>query len=253
MNLAYGDCSIIATIQVQAAAPTALLIGTDLLSPLGFQFRQQREGIWEDLLSRSVEGAVSSPESKEGEEKHHLVTTEDRPTVRNLQAIRLPPRHAKFVKVQVDDNRGFPMSLFSPADASVMEKQLQIQESVVDLGGTDSIVIMVENHSCEPVILQAGDALGTVEEVKPAIDERTGKDETGRSGQSRSDTCSRRGDTCYNLNGESPILDGNPENRSHKFDRGPTKAGRAIGGGLPRCVCTQPIGVGLHKRNLTQH
>ena len=182
VNLAYGDHSVVATIQVQAAAPTALLIGTDLLSPLGFQFRQQMEGTWEDLLGRSVEGAVSSPESKAGEEKHHLATTEDRPTVRNLQAIRLPPRHAKFVKVQVDDNRGFPMSLFSPADASVMEKQLQIQESVVDLGGTDSFVIMVENHSCEPVILQAGDALGT-EEVKPAIDERKGKDETPQDDQ----------------------------------------------------------------------
>ena len=62
-------------------------------------------------------------------------------------------------------------------DVSIREKQLQIKESVVDVGSENSFVLLVENHGCEPVVLQAGDALGTLEEVEMVIDESRRKDE----------------------------------------------------------------------------
>lgn len=60
----------------------------------------------------------------------------------------------------------YPLHPFFPPDPVVrMDESLQIQESVVEPDRENHFVILVENHTCTPVTLNGGDALGTLHEV----------------------------------------------------------------------------------------
>ena len=48
-----------------------------------------------------------------------------------------------------------------------VDRRVQISEALVELDHSSSFVLLVENHSSNPVKLQDGDVLGTLEELQP--------------------------------------------------------------------------------------
>ena len=157
--------SVTATVQVQVAAPVPLLIGTDVLPQLGFQFLQKDHHECQDLLQSDSDPSGPEPPTKQHSEGGTGVLAEQDATVRLLQATRLPPRHAKLVRVHASCSHVPSTSLFSPDPVVRRDESLQIQESVVEPDGENHFVILVENHTCTPVTLNGGDALGTLHEV----------------------------------------------------------------------------------------
>ena len=160
MNLVCGSHSIVATVQVQAAAPTALLIGTDVLPQLGFRFLQDNCTGSQDLLQGNRDDQACT---KEGETMAESPPSDKEydATVRLLHATRIPPRHAKLVRVQAQGNCKPTVSLFSP-DCGHKPQQ---PEYVVQLDDNSSFVFLLENHTCWPISFSQGDILGTLQDV----------------------------------------------------------------------------------------
>ena len=166
VNLTCGSHSFLATVQVQAAAPAALLIGTDVLPHLGFQLLQKDDTACQDLLQdrkSSNRGTQVQPQEVEIDSS----VEEPETTVRLLQATRLPPRHAKLVRLYAQGDHVSPVSLFLPGS----HESVQIQESVVELDNESSFIALVENHTCWPVSFDEGDVLGTLQEAHFPDDE----------------------------------------------------------------------------------
>ena len=155
-----------ATVQVHVAAPVPLLIRTDVLPQLGFQFLQKDRHECQNLLKLDRDPSDPGPSTKQHSEGGTRVLAEQDATVRLLQATRLPPRHAKLVRVHTSCSQVPSTSLFSPDPVVRMDESLQIQESVVEPDSENHFVILVENHTCAPVTLNEGDALGTLHGVQ---------------------------------------------------------------------------------------
>ena len=155
---------------MQAAAPTPLLIGTDLLPCLGFQLLQRNCGKPRDLLQEKDINNTDAQAEERGKDSHQVLD-EKEATVHLLQPTRLPPRHAKLVKVQVQGGDEWPMSLFVPGESMGPDKQLQVQESMVEPDGDQHFIVLMENHTTEPKVLHQGEILGILQEVKFPIQE----------------------------------------------------------------------------------
>ena len=94
VSLKRGDHAVEATIMVQKDPPEDLLVGTDLLSQLGYTFQQlEKDGGVRDLLKG--EQAVGLPEVPMSE-----LPFSTSGTVHLLQAVKLPPRNARVVRVE---------------------------------------------------------------------------------------------------------------------------------------------------------
>ena len=87
-----------AVVQVQKDAPTQLLIGTDFLSKFGFIFLCSEPENEDNLLESSDSGGSSSSEE----------------AVCLLRAVRLPGRHAKFVRATAPN--GYSLACFDPSE-----------------------------------------------------------------------------------------------------------------------------------------
>ena len=94
VSLKRGDHAVEATIMVQKDPPEDLLVGTDLLSQLGYTFQQlEKDGGVCDLLKG--EQAVGLPDVPMSE-----LPFSTSGTVHLLQAVKLPPRNARVVRVE---------------------------------------------------------------------------------------------------------------------------------------------------------
>ena len=107
-TLVRSGHEVTATVQVQKGAPTKLLIGTDLLSQLGFLFvKTELEGGDLDLLAECTDPETDEVELAEEELAGHPDSergTEEElesGTVRLLQATRLPGQHGRVVNAKV--------------------------------------------------------------------------------------------------------------------------------------------------------
>ena len=69
-----------------------LLLGTDLMSSLGFSLQAKgTDGTTHDLLDSSPSHQPEDQESLSKDEEWN-------PTVRQIQAVKLPPRHKRLVR-----------------------------------------------------------------------------------------------------------------------------------------------------------
>ena len=135
-------------VQVQKDAPVQLLIGTDLLSKLGFIFLcSEPENEDKDLLESWDSGSSGSSEE----------------AVCLLRAVRLPERHAKFIRATAPN--GYSLACFDPSEG-LYKQGLLLPEAVVKLDGEGCVMIVMENHWYEPVVLKESYVLGELQDVK---------------------------------------------------------------------------------------
>ena len=95
------------------------------------------------------------------------------PTIRLLQALCLPARHAKIVKFKTEiDGENSDRSLpFEPAQEELVEYKLQMESSVVNpqTNGTDrgcTVGIVIGNPNVHPVFLPANQLIGHLQPAR---------------------------------------------------------------------------------------
>ena len=159
-------------------APVKLLIGTDLLSKLGYLFVQASQtGNDNDMLNdtvlvsdnkrdvvpqetrQNVEGTgevkSSSLESGAtiGGSSQNIEDSSRSGTVCLIQATRIPARHQKLVRAEV---KGVSfgqqnVTLFEPNMDKLEDSFLSAPEALICLDTSNNCTLVLENHGCEPV------------------------------------------------------------------------------------------------------
>ena len=158
VKLSRGAYCCLATMLVQKGTQLKVLLGTDLLPKIGFSFVGNGEPT--DLLT----GLGYKPE-EESDSNVETVVSSVRVTVCLLHAVKVPGRHGRLVKVQVDNINnweGKPM-LFSPQQHKEEWAGIVAASCVT---GKDSLILTVENHNLYPITLPAGEVMGEMEEVE---------------------------------------------------------------------------------------
>ena len=162
-----------AWVQVQANAPVQLLLGTDLQPTLEVQLMVVgTNGDAHDLLndahdllnpSRSVLQATQKIDTP-AMDVLPFPAEEEQPSVCLLQAVKLPPRQMKLVRVRhcgkVDT---MSEALFQPDAEFLNMTGLDMEDAMVSLRG--EITLVVSNPRNVPVRLEEGQLLGQVQPV----------------------------------------------------------------------------------------
>ena len=195
-RVSRGSYSTEAVLQVQKGAPVKVLLGTDLQPHLGFMFIQLNgEDCGVNLLplENSTDRGVVTLEvgvpttanetdqsviagdpcqpmtvgESEGSatvrESEGSATVSSSATVCLLHATRVPSRHSKLVRAQIRSSQEVKsLALFEPA-GTLSEKGLSMTDAAVEPRPDQSLTLLVENESCQPVWLKKGQVLGQVE------------------------------------------------------------------------------------------
>ena len=155
-----------AWVQVQANAPVQLLLGTDLQPALGVQLMVVgTNGDAHDLLnpSRSALQATQKIDPL-AMDVLPFPAEEEQPSVCLLQAVKLPPRQMKLVRVRhcgkVDT---MSEALFQPDAGFLNMTGLDMEDAMVSLRG--EVTLVVSNPQNVPVRLEEGQLLGQVQPV----------------------------------------------------------------------------------------
>ena len=152
-----------AVVLVQNQAPEDLLLGTDLQPYLGFQLLQKGTGEPAMELLPDPEGDTltrgnSRPDKQDNQDPSP-------PVVHLLQAVRLPARHARIVRVRVDPPSCADVHLFVPPQDSLPELGWEAEEGLVELKPDHTTTLVLRNPSSVTMHLCGGEVLG---ELQPA-------------------------------------------------------------------------------------
>ena len=178
VTLARTGHHVRAKVQVQRDAPAELLIGTDLLSELGFLLvRAEVDGKDVDML-QGHQQPVTPGRPGRGEippEKDSVSGAAG--TVCLLQATKLPGRHSKLVRAEVRGSERQHLSYFEP-DLGLGVSGREMSDAAVEVDGNNCVVVVLENHGYAPVELEGGRVLGEIQEVElcEVVDSELGKE-----------------------------------------------------------------------------
>ena len=181
VTLKLGNKECCATILVQKGATLDLLLGTDLLTHLGFsvfQSRDKEEAI--DLLNsdgqqRKLDTPKLDQEAStvnQGLEQQLgkvavPVNTQHRAEVKLLKAVRVPGRHGKIVTGRAIANwTSEEKELLLDPCVQGEDHEVIATESLVNVDQLDRVSVLVENHGVYPVTLEEGTTLGLLQPVK---------------------------------------------------------------------------------------
>ena len=83
-------------------------------------------------------------------------------TVHLIQATKLPARHRKMIRTQVAgaSSEDYELILFEPNLSELEEKCLLAPEILTSITTDNNTVLVLENHGCEPIYLEAGQNVG---------------------------------------------------------------------------------------------
>ena len=154
VTLACGEYRLRAAVMVQDAGPQPLLLGTDVLERLGFSL---------------VHG---------GERKVNHVTNSGVHSVRLLHSTRLPPRHAKLLKVQVEHAQdvGTVMVEAHSEKGALSTEGLWVEPAVVEPDADGYVNLIVLNEGMVPVYLEEKQLLAKAEPVLVESEHDTGEE-----------------------------------------------------------------------------
>ena len=179
VKVSRGNHTCEATVLVQKHAPLDLLVGTDLLSSLGFRFLQigeanrardlLQETEWDVIPATSGEQPTGPDPPVPGCNKKG--TTE----VRLLTAVRLPARHGRPIRAKVTDVAvDGTIALFESKD-DLGKNGVVAEDAAVELGTDSCVTLVVHNHTLETVHLPAGHIMGWLQSAEllpiPDMDE----------------------------------------------------------------------------------
>ena len=156
-------------LQVQKEAPVSLLLGTDVLPQLGFALIQTSKDQSVDLLGNSSDMSRDPPPgcSVVSQTSTNPTPATDNPltpktTVRLIQATRLPARHSKLIRADVEGpEMTSSMLLFQPELDTLSGRGLSMADAVVECARR--VTLLVTNHGCESVHLEEGEVIGKME------------------------------------------------------------------------------------------
>ena len=85
-------------------------------------------------------------------------------TVHLIQATKLPARHRKMVKTQVAgvSYEDCKLVIFEPNVCGMEEGCILMPEALTSVDINKKVVLVLENHVCEPIYLEAGQMLGWI-------------------------------------------------------------------------------------------
>ena len=149
-----------------------MLLGTDVLSQLGFALTEAKENHSTNLLCiGSVERNYSGdPDPSERAQENGETTprqtgnvnsTTAGAVVKLIRAICLPAGHSKLVRAAVDSAvvQG-ETCLFEPRLQALGRKGLAIADALVGVGDGGEVALVISNPSTVPVMLEEGDFVG---------------------------------------------------------------------------------------------
>ena len=181
-------------LQVQKEAPVSLLLGTDVLPQLGFALIQTSKDQSVDLLGNSSDKSRDPPPgcSVVSQTSTNPTPATDNPltpkaTVRLIQAIRLPARHSKLIRADVEGpEMTSSMLLFQPELDTLSGRGLSMADAVVECARR--VTLLVTNHGCEPVHLEEGEVIGKMEAATLVENPPDREPPAGTTGDARSNT-----------------------------------------------------------------
>ena len=183
VDINRGSYQCRATILVQKGSTIELLLGTDLLTKLGFDLvKTSQEGKLTSLLS-NFEYTQSEkkserkdlltpspvrlpPESKtSGDREGKLLEVDNHyVTVKLLQAVKIPARHSKLVRAQAKNSEVNHPVLFEEKKGE--NKNLSMTMCVTEVDKDKKLVVAIENYGLQPVVLEEGFEIGHLEPIQ---------------------------------------------------------------------------------------
>lgn len=174
---------------VKRDAPVDLLLSTDVLPQLGFAMVQKNEDEVEDLLSHQPESshkldrATPNPQTT-SQTTLAAASALTNPTstggcamVRLIRAAKLPGRHSKLVRAEVEGLETIASTLlFQPELDILSARGLGMADAVVEQG--QEVTVLITNFGAEPVHLEGGEVIGKAEPatlMEPNPDEAMNK------------------------------------------------------------------------------
>jgi len=175
VEVSRGEHSCRTTVLVQKGVPQDFLVGTDLLGRLGFCVLQpSAEGRMVDLLGSGdwkLSAAVSSPVEATVSSEPDTLKKVTAATVSLLRSVRIPARHSRLAQVETTGDISKELVMFNPEFGSNNE---DLQASgvlpamcVTQVSDNNQLVLHIVNYGYQPVELEKGQVLGTLECVDP--------------------------------------------------------------------------------------
>ena len=169
-------------VQVQKGAAEDLLLGTDVLSRLGFSLvNTPKNGHPKDLLQGGGEQPSTKHRStrteceansllqlpaEDGDASPPVVSAPPNTTatVRLIHAARIPAQHYKLVHVTIDSPKpGLGTCLFEPEIPTLGQQGISAADALVELNPKQNkATLVLANHGVEPVLLDEDEILGTL-------------------------------------------------------------------------------------------
>ena len=166
VKLERGGYSCTAVVLLQKNPPHDLLIGTDLLPLLGFQFIQKtvNSKIAVDMFSHK-ECNVGEVKEKVGESpKQDLVNSSLE--VKLISAVRVPAQHEKLIKAKVcKKSLDGKVAVFEMDSNFAKDSCVTIDEALVKSSSDNDVTLVLRNSGFHPVCLEEGRVLGTLQEA----------------------------------------------------------------------------------------
>ena len=188
VDINRGSYQCRATILVQKGSTIELLLGTDLLTKLGFDLvKTSQEGEVTSLLSNFEYSSTTQSERKElstpssmglppesktnGDRDGKLLEVDNHyVTVKLLQAVKIPARNSKLVRVQAENSEVNHLMLFE--EKKDENKNLSMTMCVTEVDRDKKLVVAIENYGLQPVVLEEGFEIGHLEPIQ-LVSERT--------------------------------------------------------------------------------
>lgn len=82
-----------------------------------------------------------------------------------LQATRLPANHQKLLRARVEGLPSSELALFEPDYELRKEYRLNMAEAIVQPDRSNTVTLILENASCEPLRLRKGRVIGMMQPV----------------------------------------------------------------------------------------
>ena len=174
VTISQGDHKVMITTMVQKDAPSPLLLGTDVLSSLGFYCTFQKPGQTTNLLGKngnsdnhSEDAETQTTKELEQEEAGIQPDVKDQPIgeLQLVEDIKIPSRCKQMIKAVIttaEPNESLDTLLFTPTS---LQEGLVMTDTVLSYEGNQYVCTLIENQNMYPVWLEKDLVLGCVESV----------------------------------------------------------------------------------------
>ena len=130
-----------------------------------FEYSSTTQSERKDLQTSSPIGVLS--ESKNNGDNGKLLEVDNNyVTVKLLQAVKIPARHCKLVRVQAKSSEVNQLMLFEEKMSENENQMISMTSCITEVDKDQNLVVTIENHGLQPVILEKGLEIGYLEPIQ---------------------------------------------------------------------------------------